>query len=159
MYNLPMPSGLIIYAGMFILAFFLCNWLLRRRIPQVKRRQTAAVVAAIVLSAGLYLCMIWALFSLMSPGEAARPFDQARWLSDTTHRFEMTDDVVKTKLLTGKDTAALLQLLGSPDIRRPLQWEYYAGSSHAGFGIAVHYLVLDIAAGRVTTVHRQRVND
>ncbi len=158
MFN-PSPSGIAICAVLFLLFFLLCNRLLRRRMPQPKQRLISAAIAAALVSGGLYISAVIAVLNLLGTSYPLRPFEQARWLAEPTRRFDMIDDLIKSNRLPGKDTTALLQLLGSPDIRRPRQWEYYAGESQRGFGIAIHYLTIDLAADWVTAVVHGRSED
>ena len=77
-------------------------------------------------------------------------------------RFEMASDIIKSKMLIGKDTAQVKQILGEPawggDTTKV--WTYDMGFGGSGFGSLFHNLNLQLDnKGKVISVEHIKIRD
>jgi len=72
----------------------------------------------------------------------------------------MGDDIVKSKILLGKDTNQVKQLLGQPTWQDSLNvsWTYDMGFG-GGFGFLFHNLSINFDKNKVVKVEHSRIQD
>ena len=78
----------------------------------------------------------------------AKDFDQSQWQTDKVGRFQMAGDIIKSKMLIGRDTNQVKQLLGDPTWRSDStyqeelknSWFYDMGMGAGGLGVVFHTL-------------------
>ena len=93
--------------------YFFWRWAFKKRITDNSKRNVLALISTFILTPIIYLGFIWILIYLISR-EPSSDFDKSKWLADREGRFAMGDDIVKSKILLGKDTNQVKQLLGQP---------------------------------------------
>lgn len=132
---------------------WLCwRWLLRNRINDPTKRKLSIGIATLVSTPVLYVSLvtfaIWYMFHYTK-----KEFDRETWLGDSQHRYEMSEHIIKSKMLIGKTPAQVKALLG--DIDHP----QFDGNLHYILGLVpspgnIDEDVLDITFkdGRVVAV-------
>ena len=73
----------------------------------------------------------------------------------------MSRDIIDQKLLIGKDSNQVIQLIGNPNRKRHdvSQWEYDMGSGVSGFGIMIYYLHLKFENKKVESAEQITYQD
>ncbi len=95
------------------------------------------IISFIIL---LFACLAYFLFIRKETVK----FEKATWLANTVDRFYMADDIIESRLLIGKDTNQVKQILGdlSASEKGLSEWWYYMGAVPAGFGVSMHQLIV-----------------
>jgi hypothetical protein len=123
--------------------FFLWRGLAGRWIKQPVARNIAAGLTTILATPLVYAALVacWVAIASYYPKQE---FDRTKWLADKEKRYEMSKDIIDTKLLIGKSKSEVKQLLGEEGSNSNANddWSYYLGYVPAIFGI--DYDVLDI---------------
>ena len=143
--------------------FFSLRWLFKRYISDRRRRNIATWTGTIVLTAVLYVAAVYIFFSILFH-EPERKFDQVSWSADRTHRFQMADNIIKNKLLIGKDTAQVKALLGDTHIKyygsnQQTIWTYDMGNGGGGLGFLFHSLAIEFRENKAILVSHQEIAD
>lgn len=107
--------------------FFFWRWLLKKLIKNDKTRKailwSATIVTALLLYIGLI--MLWFLSISYHP---SYDFDTERWFSDQEKRYEMSHNIIDSKMLIGKTKSEVWEILGkgenteNSDIRSYYLW-------------------------------------
>jgi hypothetical protein len=159
-------ENLIFHLFIAIPTFFVLRWLLSRFIKQKTIKLITAFMATIVLTPFLYLMGVSIFFSLLFQ-EPSRKFDQNAWLANKTKRYQMAEDMINRKLLIGKDTNQVKNMLGhstktSQYKRRTdtlTEYTYDLGMGGGGLGFQLNYLTIKFNKGLVISVEQQTVSD
>lgn len=96
-----------------------------------------------------------------------KDFDKTQWLTDKESRFQMAGDIINSKMLVGKDTNQVKQILGEPtwgsnSTWRPdttNTWTYDRGMGGGGLGFMFHNLVIKFDTGKVGAVDHAKIRD
>ena len=100
---------------------------------------------------------IW-IFYIFS--ETERKFNNEDWFNKIDSRFEMGDDIVKKKILIGKDSLDVKKILGEPNWRQEPKKEWiYDMSTGGGLGFQFHNLILQFNENKVISVFHKRIQD
>src|SRR5687767_12244339 len=130
-------DALAIIALMGIGNFIFWAFILKKFIKDKHRRIILTWFATIALTPLMYLAFISVLiFSFSYVPD--RDFDRKDWMSDRISRHEMADDLIDNKMLIGKDTNYLKQLLDEPRLRTDTTWSYDMGAGGGGLGFRFH---------------------
>lgn len=105
--EIPVLFGLSIEVYFILLlisipTYFFWRWVFRKRIVDKTKRNITSLVSTIILTPVIYLGLIGIFIYLISR-EPSSDFDKSKWLTDREGRFAMGDDIVKSKILIGKD--------------------------------------------------------
>src|SRR5215217_3124358 len=105
--GIPELFGLSIevYVICFIIAlvtFFICKRLLKRFIKADNPRKFTTWAVTLIATPLIYLGLVRLLMFSMTY-TPSRNFDKSAWLTDREGRFEMAGDIIKSKILIGKD--------------------------------------------------------
>jgi len=141
--------------------FFILRWILKRYFKNSRKRVIATCIGTIVLTPLLYIGAIYIFFSILFH-EPKRKFDKFSWNSDKTHRFQMADNIIKSKLLIGKDSTQVKALLGDTPVKynNPTQhWSYDMGNGGGGLGFLFHNLSIKFKENKVTHVEHHQIAD
>ncbi len=151
---------LVILLFISIPTYIFFYMLFRNRITDKVKRNLliwfSTIVFTPLLYAGIFIAFIYFLFS-EPPNKA---FDQSKWITDNNERFLMGDDIVKNKILIGKDSIQVLQLLGQPNWKNNTDksWTYNMGMG-TGFGFFFNYLAIKFENNKVAKVEHIREKD
>ena len=141
--------------------FFFMQWIFRKIIFGAAKQKIATWAATIVSSFLIYFGLIYAFLFFISR-ETSSDFDKSKWLvGDKESRFEMVDDIVDRKILIGKDTNQVKELLGkatSQDSSNQ-RWTYFVGTGGGGFGFLFHELFINFDKNKVISVAHSRIED
>lgn len=118
-------------------------------------RVLGTIVIAIGIGAAAYLFFvaILVLTPCLTNWANRSEFDSERWKNwketeaEMWLRWNMVSDLEDKYELAGMTTDEIVELLGEPDGRSPIEWSYYLGM--AGHGIDTGTLSLTIENGRV----------
>ncbi|MDB6151547.1 MAG: hypothetical protein JWQ44_2995 [Chthoniobacter sp.] len=141
--------------------FFFWKWLLKKYIKVDHTRKIFTWFATLVLTPIIYIGLI----SLLMFGMTYTPskdFDKSQWLADKEGRFQMAGDIIKSKILIGKDTNQVKQLLGAPTWvgDTTYVWTYDMGFGGGGLGFLFHHLNLKLDnESKVTSVEHVKIRD
>src|SRR6476661_6436005 len=139
---LSLPLFFVMSAEVFMVClilgipiFFLSRWILKRSIKHNRARIVTTWTITIVGSYLLYHLLI-ALFILYLVYEPSRSFDQSAWKNNKNDRFEMADDLIKSRILIAKDSNQVIHVLGKPNYRllKDNSFVYDMGTGTAGLG-------------------------
>ena len=169
--NIPGLFGLSIevYFILLIIAattFFFWRWLLKKLINDDQKRKIFTWFATIILSPVIYSGLI----SLLIFGinyTPSKDFEKSQWLTDREGRFEMADDIIRSKILINKDTNQVKQILGNPTwtsdttYQKELKnsWFYDMGMGGGGLGFMFHNLIVKFDKDRVVAVEHGETQD
>ena len=152
-------ENIIVQLFIALTLFFLLRWTIGRLYQRAKYKTMVALTVSIVLTPFLYLGLIQ-LFMFAITYEPKKEFNQEAWLKDDRKRYYMAADIINSKLLVGKDTTEVKQLLGVPTISRgPSDWGYNMGEGSGGLGFMFHFLLLKVENGKVAAVKHERWQD
>ncbi|QNH60733.1 hypothetical protein [Hymenobacter sediminicola] len=155
------------FVGLLILflVFIGLQRLLKRWFPKTVTRNVVATVGTLVTAPILYTVMItlWFVWASYYP---KRDFDRERWRSSIETRYEMSDDIIESKMLIGKSKAEVRQLLEVkpekrewPDFNADTSdyWRYYLGFKPSVLGpMDPDALDIYFEDGRVVRVGQHR---
>ncbi len=164
--NNPIIFGLsievyFILAIICILTFFFWRWLLRKYIKAERPRKILTWSATIISTPIIYLGLIL-IFIFGISYTPNKDFDKSLWLTDQEGRYQMAGNIINSRMLIGKDTTQVKQVLGEPTFFGDTTkvWTYDMGCGGGGLGFLFHYLTLKLDNdGKVTYVEHQKIRD
>jgi hypothetical protein len=161
--HIPVVFGLSIEVYFFLLiigvpTFFFWKWFFKNRFTIDKRRIVATWIATLFVTPVVYSLLV-VLFVFGLPFETRRDFNQQQWLNDREGRFTMAHDIIKGRILIGKDTTEVKEVLGTPSFGGDTTqvWFYDMGM---GDGYHSHNLRLWLDSNRrVASVEHLKQDD
>jgi hypothetical protein len=108
--SFEVPITIIILA---IPTYFICKWIIKRlKIGNDTNRKFIALIPAIILSPIIYfgLVMIWIFSVSYYP---TSDFDQNEWKSNIEERYKMSEDILESEMLIGKNRDEVINILGN----------------------------------------------
>ena len=163
--DIPEIFGLSIevYIICFLIAlvtFFICKRLLKRFIRKDSTRKLATWTITLVATPLIYLTLIRLLMFWITY-TPSRDFDKLQWLSDKEGRFQMAGDIIDSRMLIGKDTSQVKQILGDPTwgMNNDSTYGYDMGFSGGGLGFMFHHLVVKFERNKVVSVEHAKIRD
>lgn len=117
-----------------ILLFFIWRWLLKKLIKTDNTRKIATWAATVLTTPLIYIgiIMLWLFSMSYNPNY---PFDKEKWLTNKDKRYELSADIIESKMLIGKTKSEIKQLLGDEgNSDNSDYWNYYLGF-RSGFAI------------------------
>jgi|SRR5579875_3602947 len=141
-------------------AFYLWRWIFKRYIAAGNIKKMAGWMASLFAVPLIYLGLT-ILFLFVLPYGSSKSFDKKQWQADEHKRYQMADDLVKSKILIGKDAQTVKQLLGEATWKdKPSEeWTYDMGMGHGGLGFEFHNLIVKFNRGRVTAVSHEKISE
>jgi hypothetical protein len=106
-------EGPIIILILAIPTYFICKWIMKRlKIGNDNNRKFIAVIPTIILSPIIYfgLVMIWIFSVSYYP---TSNFDQNEWKSNIEERYKMSEDIIESEMLIGKNRDEVINILGN----------------------------------------------
>ncbi len=132
--------------------FFIWRAIFRKFIKNEITRVIATWVTAIISAVVIYACIIIAYLYVLQyyPN---RNFSRNEWISNPEKRYELSEDLIKSKLLIGKTYSEVIQLLGESASDSDSS-EIYYNIGYEPILLNTHPSILSIAfkAGRVERV-------
>jgi hypothetical protein len=145
----------------FIPTFFFWKWLLKKYIKVEKTRKIMTWLATLILLPIIYSGLI-ILFVFGISYTPNKNFDKTRWVTDKEERYQMADDIIRSKMLIGKDTNQVKSIIGEPPWRDEAakKWTYNMGCGGGGLGFLFHNLDLNLDKnGIVISVEHIEIKD
>ncbi len=108
--SIEVPIIILILA---IPTYFICKWIMKRlKIGNDNNRKFIAVIPTIILSPIIYfgLVMIWIFSVSYYP---TSNFDQNEWKSNIEERYKMSEDIIESEMLIGKNRDEVINILGN----------------------------------------------
>jgi len=169
--DIPVIFGLSIevYFILLIIAiptFFFWRWLLKKYIKVDRIRKIATWSATLIGTPIIYVGLIM-LFMFGISYTPSKDFDKSQWLTDKEGRFQMAGDIIKSRMLIGKDTNQIKQLLGDPTWRSDTtyqaelrnSWFFDMGMGGGGLGFMFHNLIVKFDKHKVVDVKHGKTQD
>jgi len=153
-------GNLLFHIIIAIPVFFIVLWLTRKFQKNKEYNYITASIITTLLTPVLYIGAVTIFFSILFH-EPARNFDKETWLSNKAKRFQMSDNIIKSKLLIEKDTAQIKQILGDPTWRHDSlnKWGYDMGMGGGGLGFLFHNLTVSLENGKAVKVEHFEIKD
>lgn len=93
-------------------------------------------------------------------------FDKLQWLANKEERFLMADSIISSRMLIGKDTSQVKEILGEPTFGSDSTWQSnrvntwsYAMGIGGFIGFTFHDLIITFEKENVVAVEHQEIND
>jgi hypothetical protein len=155
-----MGLGIEVYFILILLGiptFFFWRWLFKKYIQADKIRKIA-VWAATIISTPLLYVGIGILYIFSVSYYPTHDFDKQRWHTDEDNRYELSDDLIKSKMLIGKTKNEVRQLLGNETKNQDSvnTWYYGLGYRPGLFNIDPSYLEIEFQNNKVSDVEQYK---
>jgi hypothetical protein len=132
--------------------FFVWRWLFKILIQTDRSRKIATWTATIVATPFIYLGLIMLWFLSMSY-HPTHDFDKEKWFSNKGKRYELSEDIIGSKMLIGKTKSEVRQLLGDEGNKDESDyWDYYLGFRPGFANIDPDVLDIEFKDGKVVKV-------
>ncbi|MDJ0645714.1 MAG: hypothetical protein QNJ57_06960 [Flavobacteriaceae bacterium] len=146
-------APLIIIALLIIPVYLLCHLAIRKlKIGNSDSRNYIAIIPTLIISPILYLglILIWMFSASYYPREN---FDKIKWHFNNEERFKMSEDIIESKILIGKNKEEIINLLGSDyTTSNESHISYYLGHVPGFFNIDPDVLTIYFEEGSVIKV-------
>ena len=132
--------------------FFFWRWLFKKYVKVDRTRKIATWSATILLTPMIYIgiTMLWVFSINYYPSHA---FDRQKWFADKEKRYELSKDIIETKMLIGKTKDEVRLILGDDGgTDEQDYWSYYLGFRPQLFGIDPDVLDIEFKHGKVIKV-------
>jgi hypothetical protein len=132
--------------------YFLWRWLFTKTIPDEKKRKTYTWVATFIASPLIYIAIIaiWIYAMSFYPKYS---FDAGKWKDDRDERYELSGNLIESKILIGKTKSEIRQMLGDEENPETEDtWNYYLGMRPELFNLDPDYLEIDFKDNKVINV-------
>lgn len=129
---------------------------LRKKIGHNFVAALAAMLLTAVSISVVYVVVASAFFAMATyyPDD---DFDRLRWLAEKEKRFELSEDLIESRMLIGKTKAEVKQLLGDEgNEEQSNYWQYYLGYRPTIMGIDPDVLDIYFEDGKVTRVEQHQ---
>ena len=128
---------------------------LKMFIKNVKKRKIAILIGTILAIPLIYVALTTSLYMGLSyyPN---RDFDQKEWFEDHNKRYELSSDIIRSKMLIGKTKAEVRRILGNGGHKdEHNRWGYLLGIT-PGLSIDPEVLYIDFENGKVVKVEQHK---
>ena len=145
---------LILLLGCFlsIPLFFLWYRLFKKYIINTKRRKLLTFFATLLTIPFIYIgsIFIW-LFTISYYPDYS--FNKKKWSTNQETRYELSKDIIGSRMLIGKTKLAVLKILGDENNKiEENHWIYYLGTRPELFNIDPDMLKIEFIDGKVIKV-------
>ncbi len=142
---------------LIIPTFFMWRRLLKKYIKVDKTRKIAILAATIIVTPLIYvgLILLWIFSISYYPN---RDFDKKKWVSDKDKRYELSKDIVASKMLIGKTKSQVRQILGDEGDNKDSfnVWTFGLGVRPELLNIDDSYLQIEFDSNKVVNVEQHR---
>jgi hypothetical protein len=137
--------------------YFFWRWLLKKFIKPDNKRKILTWIATIILTPLIYVGIVMLIFFSISY-YPSNGFDKQKWDTDKDKRYELSEDIIKSKLLIGKSKSEVKQLLGddSGNEEKFNVWYFDLGYKPELFNIDPSSLKVTFVNNKVIKVEQQR---
>ena len=139
-----------------ICTYFFWSWLFKKTIKDNKKRKIATWCSTIFLSPIIYILIMLSFFYFLTY-YPTYDFDKEKWKSNSENRYELSEDIIESKILIGKTKTEVIEILGEPDGNKEENyWSYYLGYVPSLFNIDPDFLDINFENNKVVTVKQLR---
>lgn len=132
--------------------FFLWRRLFRNKMMSKPKMVIASWVAAFCTAPFVYVAIIFIWVSIINY-YPSNDFNQSNWLAEKEKRYELSEDIIESRLLIGKSKAEVKQLLGDEENNELSDdWHYDLGFKPSLLGIDPDVLDVYFQNGKVVKV-------
>ena len=146
-----------ILISLSIPTFFIWRWLLKKYIKVDRPRKIATWTATIIATPLIYIGLIslWIYSISYYPNQ---DFNKQKWFGDKEKRYELSKDIISSKMLIGKTKLQVRQILGDEDDNKESfnVWTFGLGVRPALFNIDDSYLQVEFNSNKVVTVEQHK---
>jgi hypothetical protein len=137
--------------------FYFWRWLFKKFIAVDRTRKIVTWIATIVLTPCIYVGII-ALWVFSITYYPSNKFDKQKWVDDKEKRYELSNDIIESKMLLGKTKTEVRQLLGDDaDNKDSIDvWTYGLGIRPELFNIDGSYLLIEFKNNHVVNVEQHK---
>ncbi|MDQ7950094.1 MAG: hypothetical protein REI78_00095 [Pedobacter sp.] len=149
--------GTEVYVILFMIgicSYFLWSRLLKKISNPIKRKCT--IWALTLIGTPLVYILIVGSFFMFLTYYPDRDFDRIRWKAYPEQRYELSKDLMNSKLLIGKSKAQVNALLGDSAQQHQEVWIYDLGFVPGIANIDPDILIVTFKNGRVVSVAQSR---
>jgi hypothetical protein len=135
-----------------ISTFFACSWIFKKFIKANKVRKVVTWATTLVLTFFIYcgLISLWLMSISYYPTYA---FNKEKWLANKEKRYELSEDIIVSRMLLGKTKAEVRQILGDEGNGvKGNNWNYYLGFVPGLASIDPDVLDIEFKVGKVIKV-------
>ncbi len=156
---------IIIVLVLTIIIYIIVNNYFKTKIKSNKYRRLVSIIISSFLGIVLYVISVTVTIYFLFK-EKSREFERGNWIllgedmEKRLSRYEMIDDLIDERILDGKDSLQVKEIIGSPDVRNKENnsWEYDSGTG-GGLGFVDHYLEVYFKNEKVFKVIHKRIQD
>jgi len=134
--------------------YYLFRWLLKKFIKVDKTRISATWTATIIATPIIYfgIILLWLLSISYYP---SHDFDKEKWSKDKETRYELSNNLIESKMLIGKTKSEVRQLLGDEgNNNESNHWNYYLGFRPGFPNMDPDVLDIEFKEGKVFNVRQ-----
>jgi hypothetical protein len=160
--DIPVIFGLsievyFIFIILGIPTFFFWRWLFKKYIKSDRTRKIWTWLATIFLTPCIYvgLILVWVFSVSYYPNH---DFDKQKWFDNEDKRYELSKDIIESKMLIGKSKAQVRQILGDESENKDSfnVWTFGLGIRPELFNIDDSYLLVDFENDKVVNVEQNK---
>ena len=150
----------IFHVVLAIPVFVILYSIINRFRKTITFKLSMASFGTLILTPLLYSALLQLFFAVIS-GVSKRKFNKESWLNEPSKRYEMVDNLIKKKILIGKDSNQIKEILGTTSSRSDSNnyWLYNMGMGTAFLGFAFHNLEVEFSGSRVVNVRHHKYID
>jgi hypothetical protein len=127
-----------------------------RKFIQHKRKRVIATWGITVISTPIILVGIMNLSIYWMNYYPKHSFNHNDWMGNKDERYELSDDIINSKVLIGKTKSDIRTLLGNEGNQDNLdEWTYYLGIKPEILNIDPSALIIYFEKGKVTRIEQQ----
>ena len=153
-------ASIEVYFILIVLAiptFFIWRRLLKKYIKVDRTRKIATWTATIIATPLIYvgLILLWIFSISYYPN---RDFNKQKWFGDEDKRYELSKDIIASKMLIGKTKLQVRQILGDESDNKDSfnVWTFGLGVRPALFNIDDSYLQVEFDSNKVVNVEQHK---
>jgi hypothetical protein len=135
--------------------FFFWRWLFKKYIKVNKTRKLITWIATIILTPLIYVGIVMLIYFSISY-YPSHDFDRQKWLTDGEKRYELSKDLINSKILIGKSKVQVRQLLGdeADNENKSNVWTFGLGYRPELFNIDPDHLQIEFKDDKVVNVEQ-----
>jgi hypothetical protein len=132
--------------------FFLLRWILKKLIKNDRIRRPITWIGTLICTPLAYIGLIFLWISIVSY-YPTQDFNKNSWTLDKEKRYEMSSDIINSKILIGKTKKEVIEILGDEGNKFDDNiWNYYLGFVPGLFKIDPDVLDIFFENGKVIKV-------
>ena len=132
--------------------YYLFRWLLKKFIKVENTRNIATWTTTIIATPIIYfgIMLLWLISMSYHP---TNDFDKQKWFENKKSRYEISEDIIESKMLIGKTKLEVRELLGDEGNKEESDhWNYYLGFRPGFPNIDPDVLYIEFKDGKVFKV-------